>query len=163
MPSQQPTRNSWRPNWSIAERPEAHLNLGLLDVRRQQPDAAEAEYRTALRLDPRFVPAMVNLADLDRARGQDSGADLLRQAMAIEPDNADIRQALGLLLVRRHDYADALPLLRQASELAPDNARYAYVYAIALNSAGQSQQAIALLKKAHQALRRTGTCWSVWP
>ena len=121
-------------------------------MRHRQPDAAEAEYRTALRLDPRFVPAMVDLADLDRARGQDaSGAALLRQAMAIEPDNADIRHALGLLLVRQHDYADALPLLRRASELAPDNARYAYVYAIALNSAGQPRQAIALLKQAHQA------------
>ena len=52
-----------------ADRPEAHLNLGLLDLRRQQPAEAEAEYRTALRLDPSFVPAMVNLADLDRMRG----------------------------------------------------------------------------------------------
>jgi hypothetical protein len=30
---------------------------------------AERKYRTALRLDPPFVPAVVNLADLDRARG----------------------------------------------------------------------------------------------
>jgi predicted CXXCH cytochrome family protein len=135
-----------------ADRPEAHLNLGLLDMRRRQPDEAEAEYRTALRLDPRFVPAMANLADLDRARGQDQrGAELLRQAMAIEPDNADIRHALGLLLVRQHDYATALPLLHQASDLAPGNARYAYVYAIALNSAGQPREAIALLEGAHKA------------
>ena len=35
-----------------ADRPEAHLNLGLLNMRRQQPAEAEAEYRTALRLDP---------------------------------------------------------------------------------------------------------------
>ena len=52
-----------------ADRPEAHLNLGLLKTRRQQLSDAEAEYRTALRLDPKFVPAMVNLADLDRQRG----------------------------------------------------------------------------------------------
>jgi predicted CXXCH cytochrome family protein len=92
-----------------ADRPEAHLNLGLLDLRRREPGEAEREYRTALRLDPNFVPALVNLADLDRARGMDDeGAELLRKAMAIEPDNADVRYALGLYLVRNHDFPEAL-------------------------------------------------------
>jgi tetratricopeptide (TPR) repeat protein len=116
-----------------ADRPEAHLNLGLLDLRRRQLTEAEAEYRTALRLDPNFVPALVNLADLYRARGMDDeGSELLRRAMAIEPDNADVRYALGLYLVRKHDYPEALDLLRRAHELMPDHARYAYVYAVAL-------------------------------
>jgi Tfp pilus assembly protein PilF len=104
-----------------ADRPEAHLNLGLLDLRRGDPAAAEKEYRTALRLDPNFVPALVNLADLNRARGRDDeGAELLRKAAAIEPDNADVRYALGLYLVRKHDYAGALDLLRRAHELMPN-------------------------------------------
>lgn len=134
-----------------ADRPEAHLNLGLLDLRRQQPVEAEAEYRTALRLDPSFVPALANLADLDRMRGQDQqGAELLRKGLAIEPSNADIRHSLGLLLVRQHDYGEALDQLRQASELAPDNVRYAYVYAIALNSTGAVPQALALLERTHR-------------
>jgi predicted CXXCH cytochrome family protein len=134
-----------------ADRPEAHLNLGLLDLRRRELAGAEAEYRTALRLDPNFVPALVNLADLDRAGGKDDeGAELLRKAMAIEPDNADVRYALGLYLVRKHDYAGALDLLRRAHELTPDNARYAYVYAVALNSSGAVREALALLEEAHQ-------------
>jgi len=134
-----------------ADRPEAHLNLGLMETRRRQPDEAEREYRTALRLDPAFVPALVNLADLDRARGLDQqGAELLRKALSIEPDNADVQHSLGLLLVRQHDYAGALDLLRRASELAPENARYAYVYAVALNSTGASADAIALLERTHE-------------
>ena len=88
-----------------ADRPETHLNLGLLKTRRQQLSEAEAEYRTALRLDPKFVPAMANLADLDRQRGQDKeGAELLRTAIAIEPNNAAIKHSLGLLLVRQRNY-----------------------------------------------------------
>ena len=134
-----------------ADRPEAHLNLGLSNLRRQELPEAEKEYRIALRLDPSFVPALVNLADLDRARGMDDeGAELLKKAMAIEPDNADVRYALGLLLVRRHDYAAALDLLRRAHELMPDNARYAYVYAVALNSNGAAGEALALLEEAHR-------------
>jgi Tfp pilus assembly protein PilF len=133
------------------DRSEAHLNLGLWDIRRQQPAEAEAEYRTALRLDPAFVPAMVNLADLDRMRGMDQqGAELLRKAMAIEPDNADVRFSLGLLLARQHSYAEALVLLRRASELAPDDVRFAYVYAIALNSTGASGESIRVLERAHR-------------
>jgi predicted CXXCH cytochrome family protein len=134
-----------------ADRPEAHLNLGLLDLRRRGLPEAEKEYRIALRLDPRFVPALVNLADLDRARGMDEeGAELLKKAMEIEPDNADVRYALGLYLVRKHDYPGALDLLRRAHELVPDNARYAYVYAVALNSSGKAREASDTLEQAHQ-------------
>jgi Flp pilus assembly protein TadD len=135
-----------------SDRPEAHLNLGLLKTRRQQLNEAETEYRTALRLDPKFVPAMVNLADLHRQRGQDKeGAELLRAAIAIEPTNAAIQHSLGLLLVRQRNYAEALPLLREAASLDPDNARYAYVYAVALNSSGATAEAKELLVRTHNA------------
>jgi Flp pilus assembly protein TadD len=134
-----------------ADRPEAHLNLGLLSTRQGQPAGAETEYRTALRLDPNFVPALMNLADLDRMRGMDAqGADLLRKAMSLEPENADVTHALGLFLVRQHNYAEALPLLRRATELAPDVVRYGYVYAIALNSTGSSEQSRTLLEQIHR-------------
>jgi predicted CXXCH cytochrome family protein len=133
-----------------SDRPEAHLNLGLLAVRRGQPDEAEAQYQTALRLDPKFVPALVNLADLDRMRRMDQqGAVALHKALAIEPGNADAHYALGLLLVRQHD-PTAVAELRQANALAPHNARYAYVYAVALNSTGAVAPAMALLERTHQ-------------
>jgi tetratricopeptide (TPR) repeat protein len=71
-----------------ADRPQAHLNLGLLDLRRRELPEAEGEYRSALRLDPNFVPSLVNVADLDRGRGKgEEGAELLKKAMTIEPDN----------------------------------------------------------------------------
>jgi tetratricopeptide (TPR) repeat protein len=134
-----------------ADRPESHLNLGLLDLRRRQLPEAEKEYRTALRLDPKFVPALVNLADLERARGRDEeGAELLKKAMAIEPDNADVQYALGLSLVRKRDYPAALDLLRRAHQQVPDNVRYAYVYAVALNSSGAAGEAMALLEETHR-------------
>ena len=134
-----------------SDRPETHLNLGLVKIRRQQPNEAEVEYRTALRLDPKFVPALVNLADLDRERGMDKeGAELLRAAIAIEPNNAAIKHSLGLLLVRERNYTEALSLFREAATLAPYNARYAYVYAVALNSSGSTAEAKELLVRTHK-------------
>jgi len=134
-----------------ADRPETHLNLGLIRMRRKQFSDAETEYRTAIRLDPEFVPAMVNLADLDRERGMEKeGDELLRTALAIEPNNADVKHSLGLLLVREHNYTEALSLLREASELASDNVRYAYVYAVALNDTGSPGEAISVLKRTHE-------------
>jgi Flp pilus assembly protein TadD len=134
-----------------SDRPEAHLNLGLLETRLRHGAEAEAQYETALRLDPGFVPALVNLADLDRMRGKDQdGAALIHRAMELEPNNADVRHSLGLLLVRQKNYVEALIQLRHASELAPDNARYAYVYAIALKSTGAQDEAMKWLEQARK-------------
>ena len=94
---------------------------------------------------------MVNLADLDRQRGLDKeGAELLRAAIAIEPNNAAIKHSLGLLLVRQRNLTEALPFLRDAAALDPDNARYAYVYAVALNSSGSTAEAKELLERTHK-------------
>jgi Tfp pilus assembly protein PilF len=135
-----------------ADRPEAHLNLGLLESKLRRVSAAEEQYQTALRLDPTFVPALVNLADLDRLRGMDQeSTEIMRQAIALEPNNADVRHSFGLALVRQKNYAEALVQLRQASELAPDNAHYAYVYAVALNSTGARAQAVQLLEQTHKS------------
>jgi Flp pilus assembly protein TadD len=60
-----------------------------------------------------------------------------------------VQHALGLLLARRHEYAEALGLLRRAHELAPDDACYTYVYAIALNSTVAPAEVIALLEQAY--------------
>jgi tetratricopeptide (TPR) repeat protein len=135
-----------------AERPEAHLNLGLLHAEQGDLEAARAEYREALRLDPAFAPALVNLADLERIAGRDAeGERWLRQALRVAPDQPDALHALGLLLVRRQRPAEALELLRRAAELAPERARYAYVYAVALHSEGESERAVEVLGRARQA------------
>ncbi|PNG24723.1 tetratricopeptide repeat protein [Methylocella silvestris] len=134
-----------------ADRPEAHLNLGILEARQRRAPEAQAHYEAALRLDAGFVPALVNLADLDRQLGRsEESVARLRKAIDLEPGNADARHSLGLALVRQKNYPDALAQLKRASELAPGNARYAYVYAIALNSTGAPADAAAALEAAHQ-------------
>jgi predicted CXXCH cytochrome family protein len=132
-----------------ADRPEAHLNLGLFFTERRDPAQSEAEYRAALALQPDFIPAMVNLADLYRTYSREADAEqLLMSGLNSVPGNADLLHALGLLRVRQKRVAEALPLLKQAARADPNNPRYAYVYGIALHDSGEAKQGIAVLEQA---------------
>ena len=134
-----------------ADRPEAHLNLANLYARLGRPADTESELRTALWLDPRFVPAMVNLADLFRAQGRDrDGERFLEQALRIEPESAEAMHSLGLLRVRQGRPDEGVAWLRRAAARRPDIARFGYVYAVALYSTGQASQAIAVLEDLHR-------------
>jgi Flp pilus assembly protein TadD len=116
-----------------ADRPEHRTNLGGFLAERGETVAAEAEYRAALALDRRFVPAWANLADLRRLQGREAEADAtLREGLEIVPDAAGLHHALGLSLVRQQRRAEALLELKRATDLEPGNPRYQYVYDIAV-------------------------------
>jgi Flp pilus assembly protein TadD len=129
-----------------ADRPESHVNLALVHAAQQRPAEAETELRTALELDPRFVPAAVNLADLYRATGRDpEGERVLRDVLKQDPSGAAAHHALGLVLVRGKRMPEAVVELEAAARLAPESARYGYVYAVALNETGRPKPAMEAL------------------
>ena len=134
-----------------AERPESHINLGLLDIRLQHFDDAEKSYKHALKLNPEFINTYVNLADLYRLQQQDDKAEqVLKEALQISDKNADIYHALGLLYVRKQQMKKALNALATAHRLHAGNARYGYVYAVALDGQGLKKQAIHVLENVYQ-------------
>ncbi len=131
-----------------ADRPTAHLNIGVIEAARGRPEASEAAYRTALRIGPWFIPTYVNLADLYRLLGRDlEGEIVLREALELAPDNADVHHSLGLLLTRLRRTDEALEMLGRATELDPASIQYNYVYAVALNSLERADEAIAVLER----------------
>jgi Flp pilus assembly protein TadD len=114
-----------------------------------QSAEAEAEDRVALALSPRFVPAWIQLAEVERLTGQEGKADsVLRAGLAANPGAADLHHALGLSLIRQRNYPMALEELGTALRLAPDNARYAFVYAVALHDTGHGTESLAVLRQA---------------
>ena len=134
-----------------AERPESHINIGLVDMARGDFVSAEKSYKTALRLQKNFTPAYINLADLYRVQKRDNdGENILRQGIKAVPYDASLYHSLGLLLVRKKQIKPALEYLAQAAKLDAQNPRYAYVYAIALDSNGKHKQAISILEQAQQ-------------
>jgi Flp pilus assembly protein TadD len=133
------------------DRPEAHLNLSSVAIERKDLVRAEAEARTALRLEPAYSGAYLNLADILRMRADEKGAvQVLRDGLRVAPDDATLHHALGLALVRARRPAEALPELARASELAPDNSRFVVAHALALNDGGARDAALAVLGEAHR-------------
>lgn len=131
---------------AIAERPEAHVNLGNLYLDEGNTARSEAGFRQALQIDAGHVGARANLADLYRRLGREKDAEaVLRDGLALRSGEPALLHALGLLLVRNDSTAEGLSALREASAASPGNARYLYVYAVALNSLEQADAAIAIL------------------
>jgi len=134
------------------DRPEARTNLGTYFATRGRVTAAETELRAALALDPTFVPAYVNLADLYRAEQREPDVRrVLAEGLTTAPDDASLHYSLGLALVRAQRTTEALTHFARAAARAPDNARFVYTDAVSLHSTGKPREAIAVLDK---ALRR---------
>lgn len=130
-----------------ADRADAWLRIALINMSQGKPEQAVLSLERALALDPRFVPALVNLADLFRAQKNEAQAELLlRRAIGIDEKNAEAWHALGLCLVRQQRMAEGIALLKRASDLRPESARMAYVYAVALGDGGDIQEAISVLR-----------------
>ena len=134
-----------------ADRPEAMVQLGVAYAVQGRHLDAEQAYQRAIKLDDHFNAAYVNLADLFAQQNEEVKANaILKQGLAVLPDDPDLYHALGLSLIRARRYDDALPALAKAAALAPDNARYTYVYAVALHSTGNIKKARITLEQALQ-------------
>lgn len=134
---------------AIAERPEAHMNLGNVYMEAGDAPRAEAAFRLALRLEPRATAARVNLAELYARTGRGEDAEqLLREGIAMNVDEAVLHHSLGLTLVRDNQRDAALLELETAAGLQPDEPRFVYVYAVALHSLDRPDEAVALLQDA---------------
>lgn len=75
-------------NHRVAQPEEVHLNRGVIysDCLRQD-DAAESELKTALRLNPKYVPALLNLANLYEDLGRrDEALVRYEELLALAPD-----------------------------------------------------------------------------
>lgn len=132
-----------------ADDPAAQVNRGNFHTARNEFESAERAYREALQLDPGFVMAYINLADLFRVTHRDSeGLTVLQRGLTRLPDAADLHHSLGLLQVRLKNTDEALKSLQRAVKLAPNQPRFSYVYAMALSSVGRGQDARDVVRSA---------------
>jgi Tfp pilus assembly protein PilF len=136
---------------ATAEQPGSQTNLGNYYRDTGNLDVAEEAYARALAIQPRWVAARINRADLYRLRDQDDKSiDELSTGLRLDANDAALTHAMGLALVRGGEVEKALEYLSKAAGLAPDNIRYSYVQAIALHSVGKADDALELLESIHE-------------
>jgi len=130
-----------------ADVPSGNLNLAILQTALQQFDSALVHYHTAIRLDPDFLPARVNLGNLYNQMGRNADAErVFRDAIVRSPTNGELHYSLGLLLAEEQRLSEAGEELGKAARLLPDRPRVQYNYALALQGTGKMKEAeVALL------------------
>jgi predicted CXXCH cytochrome family protein len=134
-----------------AERAESHVNIGNLQRHLGRPGDAIAAYTTAIKLNDRFIPAYVNLADLYRAQQEELvGESILRAGLEAVPGQAALHHALGLSLVRQGRTEEAYRELRIAAEAEDAVPRFALALALIMDAQGEKDAALSYLESSLQ-------------
>jgi len=106
-------------------------------------DAARAEYRKALELDPNSVEALVNLAEVEVAVGNtDRELALVRRAAALSPLSSTVQEAFGYALERAGRRKEALAAFKQAVENDDSSPTARAHYVLLLAQSGQTDKAL---------------------
>jgi tetratricopeptide (TPR) repeat protein len=143
----------------VSQPEEAHLNRGVIysDCLRRE-EAAAVELRAALALNPKFVPALLNLANLQEDLGRrDEAVALYERILAIDARchvalarHASLKTATG---------PDAPTVERLRAALAQqgvspaDQASLGFALGMALEKAGAYDQAFAVIGEANRQSR----------
>jgi tetratricopeptide (TPR) repeat protein len=109
-----------------------------------QPEAAEQEYRRAVRLDPESTDARVKLAEALRLQGKGLEAVAeLRRALRVDAKSARAHSDLGFILRQIGRTPEALFHYEEARRLAPDSIDVHNGFAVLLASQGRLPEAAA--------------------
>jgi tetratricopeptide (TPR) repeat protein len=136
---------------SISERPDAHLNLGILYEDLGEDEMAAASYAAAVRLVNDFFPARFKLADLFRRTGRNNEAEQqYREVIGLDPGQGKAQHLLGLLLSEGNRLDEAVSLLGRSVEILPADARVRYDYALTLRHLGRSDEALTEMISAYE-------------
>ncbi|MEM8558757.1 MAG: tetratricopeptide repeat protein [Bacteroidota bacterium] len=108
---------------ALPHRPDVLTNLGEVERRSGDLEAAARSYHQALRLDARFAPAHYNLANVLKATGAlGEAVRHYEQAIRYAPTHAGAFYNLGNTLMELARYASAERAFREAVRLRPDHA-----------------------------------------
>ena len=142
-------------NHGVTRPEEVHLNRAVIltDALQRVPEA-EAELHTALRLNPTYLPAMLNLANLHEDRGErDEARALYGKILTLDPLSFLAFARLVNMLPRGGHDAQLIARLRSAlarpEASAGDRAHLGFALGRALDGAGDYAGAFAAYQAAN--------------
>ena len=110
---------------------------------------AEAEYRTAAKLDPSDPETHTGLGKiLEKQSNYDGALAEFRLAERLGPDVGHTHEDIGRILLAKKDFVGAAAELKNAEVLSPSSWRAHELYGQALEASGQNDLAIAEFQEA---------------
>ncbi len=110
--------------------PYVQYNDGILLIRTSHLHAAARAFQRELQVQPRNVPARLQLAALRVQSAQYAQAmSLARQALRLQADNFATHYMVGYIAFRQGHFAEAARQLARAKALAPENSQVRYTLA----------------------------------
>jgi tetratricopeptide (TPR) repeat protein len=131
------------------ERPEAYLVVGLAHAQTGKLDESAAQYEMARERGSTERRLFAELASVyDVAQRYDDAVRVYRERLAMAPDDAEMRQELGLTLLLLKQFDAAVTELRTVAKADPDNTQACLDLGYALLRAGRPREAAALFEQA---------------
>ena len=108
---------------------------------------AQERFESVLERSPESVVVLNNLAWLYQQTGDPRAREVARRAWSLAPDNADVADTYGWILLEDGELERGRELLVKANQRAPHNAAIGFHAAKALAETGRTEQAIVILRE----------------
>jgi tetratricopeptide (TPR) repeat protein len=129
------------------------MQLAMINDQLQHFDAARDAYEKLLAVDPKFAPALNNLAIIysEHLGRPDTAYDLARRAREAAPQEPHLADTLGWVLFKKGEYDNALQLLQESAGKVPENPEVQFHLGMAHYMLGDEGPARIALQKAADA------------
>lgn len=137
---------------SAEDRLQKHLTGGEELIEQEQYEKAVIEFRNALELDDKSVPAHLGMARIYERRGNyPAMVAHLNKALEVQPDNVDALVRLGQIMMLGNQFDEALVNADAALKADPSNIDAKVLRAGVSLRLGNSETAVSLAKEALEA------------
>ncbi|MBL4575538.1 MAG: tetratricopeptide repeat protein [Opitutaceae bacterium] len=130
----------------------AHMLIGQMHGQQKRYDKARAAYEEILVINPRFGPAMNDLAYLysEEFDQLEKAYAMAQEARKMFPEDPSLGDTFGWILFKRGEYAEALNILQESADALPDNNEVLFHLAMTHYSMGHE---VLARSKFEEALR----------
>ena len=136
---------------------EIKILSGLICLAQENTAEARICFQKALALDPRSVPALVNLANLETAAGEYETAEKhYKRALELSPQNLDAHINYADMLYRQKRLPEALEEYRTAVVIDPGIPESSNNLGVILKDIGEYEEALGLFFNAFNQRPETG-------
>ena len=136
---------------------EIKILSGLICLAQENTAEARICFQKALALDPRSVPALVNLANLETATGEYETAEKhYKRALELSPQNLDAHINYADMLYRQKRLPEALEEYRTAVVIDPGIPEISNNLGVILKDIGEYEEALGLFFNAFNQRPETG-------